>query len=88
MKMKWKKLETEFQDLSQENSSETDENEMKEVKNAETSIRPKRKLRDRSLIKQPENLDYECLMLGALIFLKLSIKTVNYQICSQCSSER
>ena len=49
----------EIQDLSQENSSETDEDEIEELKNSETSISSKRELQDRSLIKQPARLkDY------------------------------
>ena len=47
----------EIQDLSQENSSETDEDEIKELKNSETSISSKRELQDRSLIKQPARLE-------------------------------
>ena len=47
----------EIQDLSQKTSSETDEDEIKELKSSETSITPKRDLRDRSLIKQPGRLE-------------------------------
>ena len=62
----------EIQDLSQKNSSETDEDEIKELKNSETSISPKRELRDKSLIKQPARLEDYVLNSEGMDFSEIS----------------